>query len=419
MSLTTLRLALRNLGRNRRRTLLAAGAVALGQLTLVFVNCMMAGMYEDMQRTITGPMVGHVQVRIPGWEEDRAIDLAVTDVAEVCRAIHGAPRVAAVSPRLYAPVLAAGEGRPGEPAVAEPAMLIGLDLAAEQAAGGILADLDGKYLPGETSLLIGRGLARRLHAVPGDTLALIGQDADEFPVSGLFTVRAILESPVEMVDQAGLVMPLDAVGRLLSLDDSAHEILVYAVRAEEAGLLAEEVKSLPPAAGLEVLSWREAVPELAGMLAMKGRFDLIFLTIVFLAAAAGVINTMMMSTFERRREFGMLLAIGVSPRRLVGTILAESALLGFTGVLAGSLAAVFLVLLTGRTGIDYAALTGQGGQDAVFTYRGLSISYVLYPILEWRHVFYGLGAVSLTAVLAGILPSLRTSRMEPMEALRG
>ena len=107
MSLTTLRMGWRNLGRNRKRTLLAIGAIALGQLTLIFVNSLMAGFFQDIRETITGPMIGHVQIRHPDWGEERAVDLYQDHLSEIRSAIGSLPDVERISPRIFAFALAA------------------------------------------------------------------------------------------------------------------------------------------------------------------------------------------------------------------------------------------------------------------------------------------------------------------------
>jgi putative ABC transport system permease protein len=144
--------------------------------------------------------------------------------------------------------------------------------------------------------------------------------------------------------------------------------------------------------------------------------DLVFVGILFVAAAAGIANTMMMSTFERRSEFGMLLALGARPRRLVRMILLEAVVLGLVGVAIGSALGAALVLVTSRTGIDYAALTGTGAEEASFA--GLNLSFVVYPRLQARHVWIGTLAVTLTSALASVWPAALVARLQPAEAMR-
>lgn len=194
MPQSTLRIAWRNLGRNRKRTVLAVSAIALGQVTLVFVNCMMAGMFADMLRTITSPLLGHVQVHHEQWREERAVDLYVDRRAAVTAGMCALPEVKSISPRIYSPVLAASGEKADEPADAETGMVVGLDVAQECREGGILESLAPDERPGGKRVVVGRVLARRLGIRPGQQIAVIGQDADEFPISDLFSVAAVLRS---------------------------------------------------------------------------------------------------------------------------------------------------------------------------------------------------------------------------------
>jgi len=413
---STVRIAWRNLGRNKRRTLLAVGAIALGQLTLVFVNGMMAGSFHDMLETITGPLVGHVQIHHPEWREERAVDLYVDNLAQAMSELEALPEVESVSPRIYAPALVAS-GEPGEePADAEPAMLLGVDVDNESHKGGVLASLDAAELPGERAVVVGKVLANRLDLKAGQHLAVIGQDADGFPASDLFTIQAIIESNVDIVKTMGVVMSFADAGRFLAMPDQAHEIIVQGGDYREAQALAGRVSALPAFGQLEVLSWREAAPELVRMIDIKGWMDVIFLAILFVAAAAGIANTAMMSTFERTHEFGMLLAVGTRPGRVVGMVLIESVILGLVGVTVGSILGSAIVLITSQTGINYAALGGISAED--IGYAGVSFSYTIFPRLELRHIVYGLCAVTLTSLLASLWPASLAARLEPAEAMR-
>jgi putative ABC transport system permease protein len=416
MGLTTLRIAWRNLGRNRRRTAFALAAIALGQLTLVAVNGMMAGMFEDMLRTITGPLVGHVQIYHKDWRDQQAVDLYVDHLHAVRSSIEAIPSVRSVSPRIYSAVLAARGEKTEQPADAEAAMIVGLDVAVESRRGGILDSLKPGELPGGKGVVVGKVLARRLDLQVGQQIAVIGQDVDEFPVSDLFVVRAVISGKTDVVNRLGILMALDDAGQFLGMPDQAHEILVQGDDYRRADEIAAQIAALPGLRDATVLTWREAAPELVSLLDMKNWSDGVFIAILFLAAAAGIANTMMMATFERRRELGMLLALGARPRRVVRLVLLESIVLGLVGVAIGSVVGTVLVLITSHTGIDYGALSGLRGQE--IAYRGLNFSYVIYPKFEFRQIVFGVVAVTTTAVLAALWPAMIAARLEPAEATR-
>jgi ABC-type lipoprotein release transport system permease subunit len=416
MKYTALRIAWRNLGRNRRRTVLALGAIALGQLTLVFINGLMAGSYNQMLRTITGAMVGHVQIHHRQWRQERALDLYLDDLAEVESQIAQVSGVTAVLPRIYAPVLAASGEKTDEPAEAQPALVVGLDVAAEAKEQGLLGTVPADELPEGMEVAIGKVLAARLDVEAGQLLAIIGQDVDGFPVANLFTIGTVIDSGVDLIKTQGILMDIAEAGPFFGMPDQAHEVVVRGGDYRQAGELAQRLAQLPALAGDEVLPWQDVVPDLASIINMKSWIDLIFLAVVFVAAAAGIANTAMMSTFERVHEFGMLLALGAAPGRIVRMVLIESVLLGLVGVIVGSAVGMTVVLATGQTGFDYAALAGSDVEDIAF--GGVSISYVVYPEFEPRYVLLGIVAVMATSVAAASWPAWVAARLEPVEALR-
>lgn len=415
---STIRIAWRSLGRNRRRTALAVGAVALGQFTLIFIEGLIGGSFEQMLNSVTGPLVGHVRLHHPGWVAERAVELNMPDRVRRCAQVRDVPGVQNVCPRMYSAVLAASGAKSDSPATAEPGMVVGLDLQAEAGTGGILEHVDPARFAEPGTVLVGTVLARRIGVAAGDQVALIGQDVDGFPATDLFPVGGVVDSSVDVVKLSGVVMSLAAAGEFLGLPDHAHEIVVRGERHELADSLADRIRASPAAAGdsIEVQTWQKAVPRFVHFMEMKDVMDLIFLTIVFVAAAAGIANTAMMSTFERTHEFGMLLAIGSRPSRIVSMVVVESVITGVLGVMLGSVLGCLLVWITGKTGVDYSALSG--GEITDFSWNGVHISYLVYPKLSLRPVVFGFAAVTLTSIVAALWPAMLAARMEPVEAMR-
>jgi ABC-type lipoprotein release transport system permease subunit len=230
-------------------------------------------------------------------------------------------------------------------------------------------------------------------------------------------VAGVLESPVDIVSTQGIVMSLGDAQDLLRMPDEAHEIVL---RVRDPDLLSgtlERVRALPELQGQEVLPWRDLATQLVTMVEMMDAYTFIILIIVFLAAAAGIANTMLMSTFERTRELGMLLSLGCRPGRLGRIILLEALVLGLLGVAAGTALGWGLVLAFGETGLNYAAL--GGGEDTFeMSFRGLHMTSMVYPKLYLQDVVAGVVAVACTSLAAVVWPAWHVSRLEPVEAMR-
>jgi len=409
MRLSTLKIAWRNLGRNKRRSGLALLAIAVGQFALLATTGLMHGYTDNIRLAITGPMVGHVQVHAPEWREERATDLVIEHASRVVAEIRRDPAVESASARIYAPVLAA----PRRDAFM--AVVIGVNAEAESRGAGLLAHLDAPLEKGK--VLVGHILARRIEAEPGQEIAVVGQGADGSIANDLYVVQDIIRSPSDIVNQSGLVMTLASAQELLALPDQAHEIVVHARTSGTSGELAERLSKRPLLAGTEVLPWRELVPELTMIVDMAKYAGYFVLVLVFIAAVAGITNTLMMSTFERMHEFGMLLALGSRPRRIVRMIAIEAILLGVLGVAVGTLLGYAFVLATSGCGIDFASWGGDGKLED-FAYQGLNLPLKVFPRLKPVDSLVGLAAVLFTSLVASIWPALVAARLEPVEAMR-
>lgn len=409
MRFGTLRIAWRNLWRSRRRTALAVAAIGLSVALVLVYDSVLRAYGDWMLETITGPMLGHAQAHAPGWRKDRATDRTLRGTSRALAALRGDPQVAGATARVYAPALGA-LGQEGFALV-----VVGLDPAAETRPMGLLAGVEDP--PRGRRVLVGKPLAEAMGVRPGDTLALLGQGADGSLANDLYAVAGLVESPVDFVNRQAVLMDLEEAQALFGLADESHEIVIHARDPERAGELAARAAVLPELRGAEVLSWQELAPEMLAIVELVRAAWVLVLVLVFLAASAGVANTMLMATYERTRELGMLLALGAAPGRIVRLVVAESVVLGAAGSLCGAALGIGLVALTHRSGVDYAALTGTGPSEISFA--GLRWSLRLYPSLAAQDVARAVSAVMATSLLASAWPALRAARLQPARALRG
>ncbi|HEY7728047.1 MAG TPA: FtsX-like permease family protein [Candidatus Eisenbacteria bacterium] len=406
---STLRIAWRNLWRNRRRTALALAAIGLSQALVLFYGGILRGYADWMLQTITGPMLGHAQAHAPGWRKDRAMDETLPHVAKSVAAVGRLPGVAGVSARIYAPSLAA-KGPQGYAV-----MVLGLTPAAESGRAGLLASAS-TVLSGNR-VVVGSALASLMGLAAGDTLAVIGQGADGTLANDLYVVSGAITTPVDLVNRMGVLMDLTEAQSLFGMPDEAHEIVIRARRADEAASVAAGVAALPELRGAEVRDWKQIAPEMLSLIDIVEVSWRFVLVLVFIAAAAGVANTMLMATFERVRELGMLLALGARPARIVRMVVMESLVLGVTGALLGTGLGILIVAVTHRTGVDFAALVSGSPSDVAF--MGMNMSMTVFPSLAPDHVVEGFLAVAVTSIVASIWPAARAARLAPARAMRG
>jgi ABC-type lipoprotein release transport system permease subunit len=410
---STLRIARRNLGRNWKRTALALGAITLAQGAVLVIDGMLKGYGDAMVDAVTGPMLGHVQIHAPEFRDEQSMDLTLDHVDAALRQVRATAGVQQASARIYAPVLAA-RGEQGFVGV-----VIGLEPARERGARGLLGQGAASEVKlGDRQVLLGAALAQSMGAKTGDELALVGQAVDGSIANDLYEVAGVLKSPVDLVQSSGVVMSLRAAQELFVMPDQAHEITVHGSDPAQAEALRAKIAALPALAHAEVKAWPELAPELTTMLQLNDVFTWIILLLVFIAAAAGVANTMLMATFERNHELGMLLALGCSPARIVAMITLEALILGVCGVLLGTAFGVVVNALFARHGIDFASL---GSKEALekLTFAGMNYGLRVLPRTAPLTVLGGVLAVSVTSLLSALWPALHAARLQPVEAMRG
>jgi len=405
---TTLRIAWRNLWRNRGRTALALAAIGLSVALVLVFDGELRWESDTILATVTGPLLGHAQVHAQQWRKTRAMDKTLRGVSHMVDEVRRDAGVTGADVRIYAPALLAlkEEGFAG--------VVLGLDIDAASQPDRLLAGVTER--PGDHHVFMGRALAEQMGVMPGAQIAIVGQAVDGSLANDLYTVTALVETPVDFVNRQAVLMPLEQAQTLFAMPDEAHEIVVYARDPEQAVALSARLGRLTALQGAEVLDWRAVEPGMGDMVDLVQSVWVFVLLLVLLAAAAGVANTMLMATFERTHEFGMLLALGTAPSRIVGMIVAESLALSVTGALIGAVVGSALVAWAARHGIDYAALTGGGPTD--LSAFGMRWSLTIYPRLEWIDIARVVTAVMVTAVVASLWPAARAARLQPARALR-
>ncbi|UJR85662.1 ABC transporter permease [Sandaracinus amylolyticus] len=407
---STTRIAWRNLGRSRRRTALTLAAIAIAQCAVLLSFGLLNARNDWTIDALTGPLMGHVQVHAPGWREEQAPDLVIDRAEERLAALRATEGVAQAYARVYAPALAARD------VDGHAVIVVGVDVDAESAEGGLLAGLPDDRRPRGRTVLVGSLLARDAGIEVGDELALVGSGADGSLANDLVTVAGVLHTPFDLVNRTGIVMPLATAQETFAMPDMAHELTIRGTGSGDgADLLASSIAALPTMDELEVLPWRQLAPEMTAVLDQADVFGTFVLLIVFVAAAAGVANTMLMATFERRRELGMLLSLGTTPLRLVRMILTEAVALGVLGVAIGSVLGGLLVAWQGAVGIPLAPGAEESVDMAVF---GVNFSGFLFPYLDPSDYVPGFVGVTIVSIVAALWPALFTARLEPMEAMR-
>jgi len=397
-------IAWRNLWRNRRRTLFTAGGIAFACLLLLFSRSMQLGSYTGMIEAATDMLSGHIQVQHEKFFDDPKLEYVVGDADALASELSRHPEVMLASPRAQAfALLSVGEKSFG-------AQVIGVVPENEKELSTLMKTLvEGKYLAADDDAVIGRTLARNLGAGVGDELLVLGSGKEGGVAALALRIGGIFDTGQAELDRALVIVPLQTFRDGFYLDSEAHQVVVklHDVEATEQ-VIADIGATLP--AGVVARSWRELLPDVVQGIALDRISARLFYGILVLIVLFSIINTFVMTVFERTREFGMLLAIGMHPWRIIAMLQLEAfwlALLG--GILGALLAAPVLVWLI-FWGIPTAGFADLAPNVLLPTH--IKGAFGLEQMAEVPLIFI------IGCQLASLAPGLRIMHLRPVEALR-
>jgi putative ABC transport system permease protein len=412
-----LRLAFRNLSRHRRRTGLTIGALAFGIALMVLGQAWT----DAMERAVVDPAknatLGHVQIYRSDAAADETGDISFIMPQNNYRLISN-PRVLIEEAKRIDPRIESGLARLMVALLSfkdttMDGVLIGIDPRARASTYPALSVVEGRHFePGEKGVLINRGVARKLGIGPGDDLVALGTTSDgrlngtKLRVTGLYTIKGL-----EAYEWGSCYADLAGVQEILDVPEQAGLVVL---RLKDSGRDADSVRDRLNAAfraqgkNATAFTWEDmGGPFIGGMLVT--RFIASIMNFVMgVIVAAGVLNTVLMATFERTREMGTMRAMGARKQDVLSIFLSEGFLLGLFGATLGALLGALTIVYFSHYGIPAFS------EAQKYTYGGDR----LFPALKLHDVLTPPLIMLAISVLAALIPSLQASRQRPAESLR-
>ena len=398
------KMAWRNIWRNRRRTLVTLAAMTLALVVMILYSGLLEGFIRDLEGNLLDLELGDLQVFASDYRQRPSIYNRIESSEAILDRLDRAGLPA--SARLLGGGLAAGSETSAGISIR------GLDPVRDAGVSGIYRHLSqGRWLDQNfpQEVVLGGRLAKTLAVKPGDEVVVLSQAADGGMANDLFVVRGVLQGIADATDRTGIFMTSQAFRDFFSLPDGVHQIMVRRPDSMELAELAATVRQIAP--DLDVKTWRELMPTIASMLdSSRGVIYVMFL-VVYVAIAILILNAMLMSVFERIREFGVLKALGYGPKRVLLLIFVESAILTGMAVLVGlALSWPGLWYLT-EVGIDTGVL---GGMNMM----GMAFNPVWRAVVSVK-IFVGPVVTLVAIVLAAVIyPAVKAARVSPVEAMR-
>lgn len=402
--MNTLQYGWRNLWRNTRRTCITLAAVTLSTTILIASYGLMDGLMEHAVSNATNLVVGEVQVHAQGYREDHSIYKALTrpDLILLAAKQHDV----AAAPRRYGyGLVAVGTKSAG-------ARFWGVAPALERNTFDLAQHLDkGRFLA-ETSqrgIVLGQKLARSLKAKIGSEIVVVVQAADGSLGNDLYTVTGILKAAGDSIDRnAALIHEADFVELFVS-GERIHEVALNSRGKVSPEKLTELLSIAAPEE--EIMNWRQLLPEVSDMVNLFDVSILIFGLIFLLAAGMGVMNTMLMATYERIREFGILKALGATPWRIVMDVATEALVLAALGTVLGTILGLAGSYYLQEVGLDLSIFAGT------YSVGGVAFDPIWRATISFKMVYLPVVLMLLIGLVASLYPATLAARLDPVRAI--
>ncbi len=401
-----LKLAWRNILRNRRRALLSGFAVGITLASLMLIDALYLGMIDSMIRTATDTFIGQAQIHAEGFRDTFEVENTIKDSDTVIMSLQTERLLSDFSLRSVS------YGMLSSAAGVNSIMLYGIDPEREKNISMIdEAMKNGQYLSNENEqqILIGAKAAETLEVELGDRIILTVAQAETGELSqDMFRLSGIFQMGIREIDSGIAFIHLKKAQQLLAIGSNAHEIAITFHDINNAGDPSLAFWKKYSVKGNRAMGWRDLIPQLDSIIDMTKISTIITSSLVFCIVVVIIMHALFMSLYERMFEFGVLRAIGTRPLNMALIIFFEAASLSLISIILGTLLGVTVISLFAYFGIDYKGIEFAGVTITELLYPELGLKqFTLYPLL-----------IFIFSLTAAIYPAVFAARMTPARAMQ-
>ena len=404
----SLRLAWRNLWRNKRRTWLTTLAMIFSNVLLVFMISLQFGSYDMMINNTLQAFSGHIQVQHEGYNDNPKLRKSIPSIVPLAVELRSTLAGARIAARGAAFALVSSEQR------SLGIQIIGVEPEYEPAVSTLPGLVrEGRFLQDSfaAEIVIGAVLARNLKVSVGDELTLLGSGRDGSFAAGVVIITGIFDSGSSAMDRNLAEVPLRYFQETFSMRDHGNSIVVAVDDLANVPLTLTEIKhEIEGDNNLIALDWSQLQPGLKQAIQADMSSAWFMYGILIILVAFSVLNTQLMSVLERTREFGVITALGIKPRNLAALVMLETALMALLGLVIGVTIGWAVASYLNTTGFHYPGMEDMAEK--------FNLPDRVYPSVTFFSMILGPGVVFLFSMLAAVYPSLRLFRLQPVEAMR-
>ncbi len=397
------KMAFRNIFRQRRRSFLTALTMAGGFFLVSISLGLNFGMYSDMIETFTRKSYGQVKIHESTYLEQQSLYKTISDWQPLAEKLRSIPNVSAVAPRLYSGGLFSVGSRTAM------GSLTGIDPIHEELAFGFNRHIiSGNPLNDSGGgVFLGEGLAKSLRATVGDTLFVLTQGADGSMANELYPIVGVVNTGSDMNDKVSAYLPLKTMQELLVLENRVHELALLSGKKGWSEKLATVVTPYLPE-GTKAFPWQEFLASFKRAMKADQESGYVSLVLIMAIVAGGILNTVLMAVLERRREYGLLKALGTTPRQIFALVFSEMSYLSFISIGIGSLLALPANIFFAVHGITLPEPMTYGGMNFSVMHGEVSVAAFLIPAI----------LVMISTMIVTVYPALMAAKTTPADSMR-
>ena len=403
-------LAIRNIFRNKRRSLITISAVCFAVFLSSTMRSFQKGVWDSVINNTVNSSVGFIQVHQQGFWDDKTLETSA-EYNETLRSISDlSKKIVSATPRLESMALAsAGDYTQG-------VFVMGVDPALEHGLTGV-ADkvIEGKYLQeNDVGTIVGAGVAKKLKLSLGDTLVMISQGYHGVNAAGKFPIQGIVKFDLPELDKRWVMLSLPRAQQFYGAEGRVTSLALKLNDKDHINAVSNVLKEKLDPAVYEVMDYEQLMPELVQARKMDEAGGLIVLGILYALITFAIFGTIVMMTKERSYEFGVLTAIGMRRPQLFSIVFMENILVALVGALVGILLSIPIVYYLNQNPLDMSGMA----EGAVEVYEKFGMNPIFPAAFEFKIFFNQAMLIFMISCILGIYPLLKILRLHPIKAMR-
>jgi ABC-type lipoprotein release transport system permease subunit len=402
-----LKLAWRNIWRNKRRTFITLGSVFFAVILSTLMMSIKEGIYARMISSMVGTYTGYIQVHAPGYWEDRSLDDSMVITDSLLQTVTQTNGVTGYVPRIENFALAASED------VTKGSMVVGVDIELEKQYSAIHERIsDGSYLEkGDRSVLVGAGLAEYLKLGVGDTIVLLGAGYHGVSAAGKYPIKGIVKFGSPDLSKQLVILPLPEAQWFYGAENKVTNMVVLVDDPDDSKKIQKSLKT-SLSDSYDVMHWEEMSPDIKKLIETDRVEGYVFMFILYMVIAFGIFGTMLMMMAERMHEFGVLIAVGMKRVKLAVMVWIETVMISLLGAFLGMFGALPVCAYFYYWPIEFSK-----GDEMAKMYEEYGMEAVLQASIEPTVFLQQAAVVALVATVIAVYPFLRILRLKAINAM--